>query len=108
MRLTKLRQVVAGTMAAALLAGCGTSVASDSASTSSSSTSTGTSTSAVVATDATTVEEALADDIAVEAGDTDYDESDATTITLAHCDSVSPPPYDGSIRSDSFVNRWAA
>jgi hypothetical protein len=83
MRLTKLRQVVAGTMVAALLAGCGTSVASDSASTSSSSTSTGTSTSAVVATDATTVEEALADDIAVEAGDTDYDESDATTITLA-------------------------
>jgi hypothetical protein len=82
MRLTKLRQAVAGTMAAALLAGCGASVASDSSSTSSS-TSTSTSTSAVVATDATTVADALADDVAVETGDTDYDEADATAITLS-------------------------
>jgi hypothetical protein len=71
MRLPRLRQAVAGTMAAALLAGCGASVASDSSSTSSSTTST--STSAVVATDATTVE----------TGDTAYDEADATAITLS-------------------------
>lgn len=67
-------------MAAALLAGCGASVASDSTS---SSTSTSTSTSAVVATDATTVEDALADNVTVETGDTDYDEADATAITFS-------------------------
>lgn len=78
MRLPRLRQAVAGTLAAALLAGCGTSVASNSTSTS-----TSTSTSAVVATDATTVEDALADDVAVETGDTSYDEADATAITLS-------------------------
>lgn len=91
MRLPRLRQAVAGTMAAALLAGCGASVASDSSSTTSSTTST--STSAVVATDATTVADALADDVAVETGDTDYDEADATAITLTGSDAES----DGSV-----------
>jgi hypothetical protein len=76
MRLPRLRQAVAGTLAAALLAGCGASVASDSPSTSSSA-------STVVATDATTVEDALDDDVAVETGDTAYDEADAATITLS-------------------------
>jgi len=28
------------------------------------------------------------------------------TITLPHCESVSPPVYDGSIRSDSLMKRW--
>jgi hypothetical protein len=76
MRLPRLRQAVAGTLAAALLAGCGASVASDFPSTSSSA-------STVVATDATTVEDALDDDVAVETGDTAYDEADAATITLS-------------------------
>jgi hypothetical protein len=80
MRLPRLRQAVAGTMAAVLLAGCGASVASDSSSTTSSTTSTPT--SAVVATDATTVADALADNVTVETGDTAYDEADATAITL--------------------------
>ena len=41
------------------------------------------STGAVVTTDATTVADALADNVAVETGDTSYDEADATTITLS-------------------------
>ena len=65
------------------------------------STSTSTSTSAVVATDATTVEDALADDVAVETGDTSYDEADATAITLsgtgATSDSDAVTVADGTV-----------
>lgn len=77
----RLRHAVAGVAATVLLAGCGASVASDT--TSSSGSSSGTSTSAVATSDGTTVEEVLADDVAVETGDTSYDESSATTVTLA-------------------------
>lgn len=79
MRLPRLRQAVAATMAAALLAGCGASVASDSPSTSSS-TSIGASSAAIAGT---TVEDVLDEDIAVETGDTAWDEADATAITLS-------------------------
>ena len=79
MRLLPLRQAVAGTLAAVLLAGCGASAASDSSG--GSSTSTGTSAAATVS--GTTVEEVLADDVAVETGDTAYDEADATAVTLS-------------------------
>jgi hypothetical protein len=82
MRLPKIRHAVAGALATVLLAGCGASVASNTTSTSTSSSSSS-STSTVVASDGTTVEHALADDIAVETGDTSYDEADATTITLS-------------------------
>lgn len=82
MRLPKMRQAVAGALATVLLAGCGASVASDTTTTSTTSSSASSSTSSV-ATDATTVEDALADDVTVETGDTGYDEADATTITLS-------------------------
>jgi hypothetical protein len=100
MRLTKLRQAVASTMAAALLAGCGASVAGSSTSTSSSS-SVSSSTSAVVATDATTVADALADNVTVETGDTAWDEADTTAITLsgttAESDSDAVAVADGTV-----------
>ncbi|GAA5122148.1 carbohydrate-binding domain-containing protein [Alloalcanivorax gelatiniphagus] len=90
MRLPRLRNAVAGTLATLLLAGCGASVASDTSTTSdSTSSSTSSSSAAVVASDGTTVEEVLADDVAVEPGDTDYDEADATTITLSGSDATS-------------------
>lgn len=79
MKLPKTRQAVAGALATVLLAGCGTSVADDTTTTRTSSAST----TAVAATGATTVEEALADDLAVETGETDYDEAAAGTITLS-------------------------
>lgn len=88
MRLPKIRQAVAGALATVLLAGCGASVASDTTTTSTSGSSSSSST-AVVSTDGTTVEDALADDIAVETGDTSYDEADATTITLSGSDAES-------------------
>jgi hypothetical protein len=106
MRLPRLRQAVAGTMAAALLAGCGASVASDSSSTSSSTTST--STSAVVATDATTVEDALADNVTVETGDTAYDEADATAITLSGASAESDGSDDAVTVADGTVTISAA
>ncbi|MCF6376681.1 carbohydrate-binding domain-containing protein [Nocardioides KLBMP 9356] len=77
---TRIRQALAGTAAVFLLAGCGASVAADTATTTSASSST--SSSAVATSDGTTVDEALADDVAVETGDTSYDEADATAITL--------------------------
>ena len=75
-----LRQVVAGSLAAVLLVGCGTSVASETTGTA---TSTSTSASSVAASDATTVEAALADDVEVEPGDVAYDEADAVEVTLS-------------------------
>lgn len=83
---THVRQALAASLATVLLAGCGASVAT---STSTSTSSSSTSTSAIVATDATTVEDALADDVAVETGDTAYDEADATAITLSGSDATS-------------------
>jgi hypothetical protein len=95
----KIRQAVAGTLAAVLLAGCGTSVASDTTSTSTTTSSSPTTT--VAASDATTVDDALADDIAVEIGDTSYDEADATAITLsgtsATSDSDAVSVEDGTV-----------
>ena len=67
--------------ATVLLAGCGASVAADTT-TDHQRPSTSTSTSAVATTDGTTVDDVLADDVAVETGDTSYDEADATTVTL--------------------------
>lgn len=85
MRPPKIRQAVAGTLAAVLLAGCGASVASETSTTST----------------ATTVEEALADDLAVETGDTAYDEADATAVTLdgtsAESDSDAVTVDDGTV-----------
>jgi hypothetical protein len=88
MRLPQIRQALAGTAAVLLLAGCGASVAADSGTTSAASSSSSSAT--VVATsDGTTVEEALADDVAVETGDMSYDEADATAITLSGSDATS-------------------
>jgi hypothetical protein len=88
-RWPRLRHAVAGVAATVLLAGCGASVASDTTSssatdtTSSSTTSSSTTSSSTVATsDGTTVDEVLADDLAVETGDTSYDEASATTVAL--------------------------
>ncbi|MFC7726041.1 carbohydrate-binding domain-containing protein [Nocardioides sp. GCM10028917] len=80
MRLLPLRQAVAGTLAAVLLAGCGASVASDTGSTSSPASSSATTTLAT--SDGTTVEDVLDDDVEVETGDTAYDAADATAIRL--------------------------
>lgn len=95
----RLRHAVAGALATLLLAGCGASVASDTtAGTSSSSSS---SSSSTVASDATTVDDALADDVAVETGDTTYDEADATAVTLsgssAEADSDAVSNQDGTV-----------
>ena len=101
MRLPKIRQTVAGTLAAVLLAGCGASVAGDTTTSSTSSSSGSSSTSTVVASDGTTVDDALADDVAVEPGDTTYDEADATTVTLsgtgAESDSGAVSTQDGTV-----------
>ncbi|PKH42180.1 protein of unknown function [Nocardioides alpinus] len=95
----RLRQAVAGSLAAVLLAGCGASVASDTTTTTSSSSSSSSTT--VVASDGTTVDDALADDVAIETGDTDYDEADATAITLsgtsATSDSDAVTVEDGTV-----------
>ena len=95
---THVRQALAASLATVLLAGCGASVAT-STTTSTSSSSSSTSTSAVVTTDATTVEDALADDVAVETGDTAYD--DATVIALsgtsAESDSDAVTVADGTV-----------
>lgn len=80
MRRPPLRRALAGALATVLLAGCGTSAASDTTTTSSTASAW---TGAVVTSDGTTVEEALADDVAVETGDTSWDAADATTITLS-------------------------
>lgn len=97
---THVRQALAASLATVLLAGCGASVATSTTTSSSTSTSS-TSTSAVVTTDATTVEDALADDVAVETGDTAYDEADATAITLsgtsAESDSDAVTVADGTV-----------
>jgi Carbohydrate-binding domain-containing protein Cthe_2159 len=108
MRLPSFRHAVAGTLAAAMLVGCGTSVASDtttstspSSATSSASSSASSSTSAVVTTDGTTVEGALADNVEVETGDTSYDEADAIEVTLsgtsAESDSDAVTSEDGTV-----------
>lgn len=98
-RRPRLRTAVAGVAATVLLAGCGASVASDTTSTSGSGT--GTTTSAVATSDGTTVEEVLADDVAVETGDTSYDASSATTVTLdgtaATSDSDAVTSKDGTV-----------
>lgn len=97
MHLPKLRQALAGTLAAALLVGCGTSVASDTTPTTSSSSAT----TSVVATDGTTVDDALADDVEVETGDISYDEADAVAVTLsgssADSDSGAVTSEDGTV-----------
>jgi hypothetical protein len=94
----RLRQATAGALATVLLAGCGASVAGDTTTTSSTSSS---STSAVATSDGTTVEEVLADDVAVETGDTSYDEADTMTITLsgssAESDSDAVTVADGTV-----------
>lgn len=106
MRLPKLRQALAGTLAstlaAAVLVGCGTSVATDTASTAGTSSSSSSSTATTaVATDATTVEGALADNVEVETGDTSYDEADAVDVTLsgseAESDSDAVTSGDGTV-----------
>lgn len=95
MRLLPLRQAVAGTLAAVLLAGCGASVASDTTSTGDSTTTT------YAATSGTTVEDVLEDDVEIETGDTSYDEKDATTIRLtgssAESDSDAVTVDDGTV-----------
>ncbi|CAM3897864.1 carbohydrate-binding domain-containing protein [Nocardioides zeicaulis] len=99
-RWPRLRAAVAGVAATVLLAGCGASVASDDTTSTSGSTS-GATTSAVATSDGTTVEEVLADDIAVETGDTSYDASSATPVTLhgtsATADSDAVTPSDGTV-----------
>lgn len=102
MRLPKLRHALAGTLAAAVLVGCGTSVATDTASTAGTSSSSSSSTATTaVATDATTVEGALADNVEVETGDTSYDEADAVDVTLsgseAESDSDAVTSEDGTV-----------
>ena len=106
MRLPKLRQALAGTLAAALLVGCGTSAANETTPTSNSSSSSSTSSSSassssVVATDGTTVDGALADDVEVETGDTSYDEADAIDVALsgdgATSDSDAVTSEDGTV-----------
>ncbi|MCW2738829.1 carbohydrate-binding domain-containing protein [Nocardioides sp.] len=96
---TPIRRALAGTAAALLLAGCGASVASDTTGTTS--TASASSTSTVTASDATTVDDALADDVAVETGDTAYDEADATVVTLsgtsASSDSDAVTIADGTV-----------
>jgi len=72
MRLIPLRQVVAGTLAAVLLAGCSASVAGTSSPSSSASS------SAAATVSGTTVEDVLDGNVEVETGDTSYDEGDAT------------------------------
>ena len=99
MRLPPLRQAVAGTLAAVLLAGCGASVASDSSGCSSASSSASSSAAATVS--GTTVEDVLDGDVEVETGDTAYDEADATAITLsgssADSDSDAVTVEDGTV-----------
>jgi hypothetical protein len=92
---SRLRQALAGTAAVLLLAGCGASVADTTTSSSS------TSTSTVATSDGTTVDDALADDVAVETGDTTYDEAHAVTVTLdgttATSDSDAVSVEDGTV-----------
>lgn len=98
-RWPRLRHAVAGVAATVLLAGCGASVASDTTSTTSSGSSA--TTSAVASSDGTTVDEVLADDLAVETGDPSYDEASATTVTLdgtsATSDSDAVTSADGTV-----------
>ncbi len=98
-RWPRLRHAVAGVAATVLLAGCGASVASDTTSTTSSGSSA--TTSAVASSDGTAVDEVLADDLAVETGDTSYDEASATTVTLdgtsATSDSDAVTSADGTV-----------
>jgi hypothetical protein len=95
MRLLPLRQAVAASLAAVLLAGCGAPVAGDTTSTRASTTTT------YAATSGTTVEDVLDDDVAVETGDTYYDAADATAITLsgsgAESDSDAVTVDDGTV-----------
>ncbi|MCY4728223.1 carbohydrate-binding domain-containing protein [Nocardioides sp. STR2] len=97
MRLLPVRQAVAGTLAAVLLAGCGASVAG----TSGSSTSGSTPASTASTVWGTTVEDVLDEDVTVETGDTDYDEADATAVTLsgttAGSDSDAVTVADGTV-----------
>lgn len=98
-RPARLRQALAGTAATLLLAGCGASAAGDTSTAGTSSASSPSSTA--VGTNATTVDEALADDVAVETGDTSYVEADATAVTLsgsgATSDSDAVRSSDGTV-----------
>ncbi|WP_457188077.1 carbohydrate-binding domain-containing protein [Nocardioides sp. P5_E3] len=95
MRLIPLRQAVAGTLAAVLLAGCSASVAGTSSSSSSPSR------SAAATVSGTTVEDVLDGNVEVETGDTSYGEADATAITLsgsgADSDSDAVTVEDGTV-----------
>ncbi len=99
-RRPRLRHAVAGIAATVLLAGCGSTVASDSTTASGS---TSTATSAVATSDGTTVEEVLADDVEVETGDTAYDEADATTVTLDGTAAAEDPDSDSVTSADGTV-----
>lgn len=100
-RPARIRQALAGAATVLLLAGCGASVADDTAGSTASTSSASGSTSAVVTTDATTVDEALADDVAAETGDTSYDAADAIAVTLsgssAESDSEAVSSSDGTV-----------
>ncbi|WP_121257755.1 carbohydrate-binding domain-containing protein [Nocardioides ferulae] len=76
----RLRRILGGALATALLAGCGTSLAGGSDSTD---------TGVASVSGATTVTEALADNLEVEAGDTAYDESAAVDVTLSGASATS-------------------
>ncbi|WP_193605111.1 carbohydrate-binding domain-containing protein [Nocardioides dongkuii] len=90
MQLSRLRQAMAAAMATVLLAGCGTSDASDDRTTTS-----------TPATDATTVAEALAENIEVETGDISYDDADLVDVALsgtsARSDSDAVRSEDGTV-----------
>lgn len=99
MRLLPLRQAVAGTLAAVLLAGCSASVAGDTGSGTPSGS--GTTTSSAGLLSDTSVEDVLDDDVEVETGDTAYDEADARTVelsgTTATSDSDAVTVEDGTV-----------
>lgn len=99
MRLLPLRQAVAGTLAAVLLAGCSASVAGDTGSGTTSGSSSTSSSAALFS--GTSVEDVLDDDVEVETGDTAYDEADATALelsgTTASSDSDAVTVEDGTV-----------
>jgi hypothetical protein len=106
MRLLPLRQAVAGTLAAVLLAGCSASVAGTSRTSASSSASS----SAAATVSGTTVDDVLDGNVEVETGDTAYDEAGSTAITLsgsgADSDSDAVTVEDGTVTisaADTYV-----
>ncbi len=78
MRPLIIRRTLAGLMTAGLLVGCGSTIA---ATTGSDASTTGAQAAASTGSPAT-VEEALADNVDIEAGDTSYDEGDVVDISL--------------------------